>query len=77
MPISEHELRRTIKAQVRLFMEVGALIREAGEIPNGVLYGTLMVIPGYDMNQHAFVIQSLKDHGMIVEVNHMLKWIGR
>lgn len=69
-PVTDEQLM----AGFNLVMLVADTIRQAGEIPSGHLYATVMgTLP---LEAYNTVIEKLKKTGLVTEKNHLLKWVG-
>ncbi len=66
--------KQEIRAGLEMVMVVSEAIREAGEIPSGVLYSFL--IGRIDFEGYSKMIALLKRTGLVEEKNHLLRWVG-
>jgi hypothetical protein len=62
------------KAAVAALLAIGETIREAKEVPSGVLYARLMQF--MDLTAYTRVIDTLKGAGLVTEQAHVLRWVG-
>lgn len=62
-----------LKSGLRVIQAIAETIREAGEVPSGVIYAALM--DKMSLSDFTKVIDILKNAGLIEEKAHMLKWI--
>lgn len=63
-----------MKAGLAVLLAVSETIREAGEVPSGVLYAGLIgrvTLEGYQS-----MIRTLKGAGLVEEKGNVLRWIG-
>ncbi len=68
------EVRRKIFAALQVTIAVAGAIHELREVPAGILYTHLQDKLSLDVFMNC--IRTLKDTGLVVEENHMLKWVG-
>lgn len=66
--------RADIRAGLAMTMAVAETIREAGEVPSGVLYAGL--VGRLDIHAYNKLIGILKNSGLVEEKSHLLRWIG-
>jgi hypothetical protein len=66
--------REDMRAGLQIMMAVAETIREAGEVPSGVLYAGL--IGRIDIHGYTKLIGILKNSGLVEEQAHLLRWIG-
>jgi len=62
------------RAAMTLIMVVAEAVRQAGEIPSGHLYATVM--GSLSLEAYNTVIERLKKAKLIKEENYLIKWVG-
>lgn len=63
-----------VNAALRVTLAAAEAIREAKEIPSGVLYALLM--SRMDLAGYEAMLRNLKGAGLVTETAHMLRWVG-
>lgn len=64
-----------LKAAAAVLISVTEAIREAGELPSGHLYATLMSL-GYDMEAFQKIVTMIVNTGLVEKRGDLLRWIG-
>jgi hypothetical protein len=65
---------KKIAAAIDVVLVLADAIREAQQIPSGVLYG--MLLGKVSLEGYQSVIGVLKRAGLVSEANHLLTWVG-
>lgn len=66
-----------LKAAFKVTVAVSEAIREAKEMPSGVLYAFLLAkLPGLTEDAYKGLLRNLTGAGLVKNEGHLLRWIG-
>lgn len=66
--------QQQLKAGLGIIVAVTETIREAGEVPEGVLYATLM--DRMDLAAFEKMVAIVVGSGLVTKQSHLLRWVG-